>query len=157
METVFGQLNLLNSAEMTMAFQQVLPNLVLDAAIDAIIELPFVESGWAESQSGELQTTHELTTVAHDRSQFDRDLPRVHVDVVVITLEADSATTELSGEGMQFVEMTVGDEVTPGRVAPTPPSLINENRHQITVRQHSMNGASKDHPQTASRLAHSKV
>lgn len=157
METVFGQLDLFDSAKMTMAFQQVLPDLVLDTAIDAIIELPFVECGWAEPQSSELQTTHELATVAHDRSQFDRNLPRVDVDVVVIALEADSATTELSGEGMQLVEMTVGDQVTPGRVAPTPPSLINENRHQITVRRCSMNHAFRDHPQTASWLAHSKV
>lgn len=157
METVFGQLNLFDSAKMTMAFQELLPDLVLDTAIDAIIDLPFVECGWAEPQSSEFQTTHELATVARDRSEFDRDLSRVYVDVVVIALEADSATTELSSKGMQLVEMTVGDEVTPGRIAPTPPSLINENRHQITVRQRSMNHVFRDHPQVASWLAHSKV
>ena len=47
-ESLLSQLGLFHSSEMSVAFQQDVPGLILDATVDAIVELPFVKGGWTE-------------------------------------------------------------------------------------------------------------
>ena len=49
--------------------------------------------------------------------------------VVVVALESTARDPDETGEGVQFVETLVTDEVTPALPAPPPPALVDQHRH----------------------------
>ena len=59
------------------------------------IEGPFLEAGWSDSESGIADPSNHFSAVAWLGAAFYRETPRFGIDVVVISLKADPATTKV--------------------------------------------------------------
>ena len=102
-------------------------------AAPALDELPLPELRRPESQAGRAEPPHDLAARRRLGPEHQRTGASVDIDVVVIPLKADPSTAELPGEIVQFLEVTIGDEMAPRGAAPGPAGLVDQNRHRPTV------------------------
>lgn len=118
------------------------------------MKLPLRKLGWPESKSGSFQPSDEFSAVQSKCTIRDRQLSCFDVDVIVVALKSDATAPQASREIVQLIEVTITDEVTPGRPTPRPACLIDENGHRHTLRRHR---TINHHRQVDERLAHSKM